>query len=189
MLSELMPDEAEPMGLLALMLLVHARRDARTSATGQLVLLQDQDRTTWDAQLVAEGQDIVRACLRRNRPGPYQIQAAIQAAHSDATCAAATDWKQILALYDQLLAVAPSPVVALNRAVAAAEVVGPDEALTAVDQLGLDSYQMFHAVRADLLRRLGRSDESAVAYARALELTTNEAEREFLERRRADAVS
>jgi len=188
-LAELMPDEAEPMGLLALMLLTHARRVARTSAAGQMVLLQDQDRTSWDAELVAEGQDIVRACLRRNRPGPYQIQAAIQAVHSDATSAAATDWRQIVALYDQLLAVAPSPVVALNRAVAVAEVVGPDKALAAVDQLGLDSYQMFHAIRADLLRRLGRSDESAVAYARALELTTNEAEREFLERRRADAVS
>jgi RNA polymerase sigma-70 factor (ECF subfamily) len=186
-LVELMPDEPEAMGLLALMVLIHARRAARTSTSGQLVLLADQDRTTWDRELIAEGQAIVRACLRRDQPGPYQIQAAIQAVHSDATDATATDWGQILALYDQLLAVAPSPVIALNRAVAVAEVVGPDAALTAVDQLGLDSYQMFHAVRADLLRRLGRPDEAADAYARALALTTNEAEREFLQRTRAAA--
>jgi RNA polymerase sigma-70 factor (ECF subfamily) len=132
---------------------------------------------------------MVRSCLRRNQPGPYQIQAAIQAVHSDAIHAAATDWGQILALYDQLLAVAPSPVVALNRAVALAELVGPDAALAAVDQLDLESYQMFHAVRADLLRRLRRSDEAAAAYARALALTTNDAERGFLERRRSEVAS
>ena len=188
-LVELMPDEVEAMGLLALMLLIQARSKARTSSTGQLVLLQDQDRTAWDTELIAEGQAIVRACLRRNEPGPYQIQAAIQAVHCDAPHAAVTDWGQILALYDQLLLVAPSPVIALNRAVAMAEVVGADAALAAVDQLGLNSYQMFHAVRADLLRRLGRSDEAALAYALAVALTTNEAEREFLERRQAEAAS
>ncbi|HEV2368574.1 MAG TPA: RNA polymerase sigma factor [Acidimicrobiales bacterium] len=185
MLRELMPDEPEVMGLLALMVLIQARRAARTTASGELVLLADQDRAIWDRQLVAEGQEIVRACLRRNQPGPYQIQAAIQAVHSDASSTATTDWRQIVALYDQLLAVAPSPVVSLNRAVAVAEVSGPEAALTAVDELGLDSFPMFHSIRAELLRRLGRRDEAAAAYGRALALTTNQAERDVLERQRA----
>ena len=188
-LLELMPDEAEVKGLLALMLLIHSRREARTTSTGELVLLQDQDRSAWDADLVAEGQEIVRWCLRRNHPGPYQIQAAIQAVHSDAADAAATDWRQILALYDHLLALAPSPVIALNRAVALGEVEGPGAALAAVDELNLESYQMFHAIRADLLRRLGRSAEAAAAYSHALATTTNMAEREFLEHRLAAAAT
>jgi RNA polymerase sigma-70 factor (ECF subfamily) len=187
-LHELMPDEPEVTGLLALMLLVHARHAARTDPSGALVRLADQDRTTWDASLAAEGQALVRACLRRNQPGPYQIQAAIHAVHSVAAVATDTDWGQILALYDQLLAIAPSPVVALNRAVALAEVGGPEVALATVDELRLGSYQMFHAVRADLLRRLGRSEEAAAAYARALALTTNDAERAFLEGRRSDVA-
>ena len=160
-LAELMPDEPEVMGLLALMLLVDARRAARTSPDGDLVLLADQDRGRWDRDRIAEGQAIVRRCLRRNQPGPYQLQAAINAVHSDAPTAAATDWRQILALYDQLLALAPSPVVALNRAVAVAEVEGPEAALALVDGLDLDGYRLFHAIRADLLRRLGRDAEAA----------------------------
>jgi RNA polymerase sigma-70 factor (ECF subfamily) len=155
-----MPDEPEAMGLLALMLLVESRRATRTTPDGDLVLLAGQDRSRWDRGLIAEGQAIVRACLRRNQPGPYQIQAAIQAVHSDAPVATATDWVQILRLYDQLLALAPSPVVALNRAVAVAEVEGPGAALALVDDLGLDGYHLFHAIRADLLRRLGRAGEA-----------------------------
>jgi RNA polymerase sigma-70 factor, ECF subfamily len=184
LLAELMPDEPEVMGLLALMLLVSARRAARTTPGGDLVLLADQDRTRWDRDRIAEGQALVRRCLRRNRPGPYQLQAAINAVHSDAPAAAATDWEQILALYDQLLAVAPSPVVALNRAVAVAEVRGPEAALALVDGLELDGYHLFHAVRADLLRRLGRHAEAAAAYEAAIARTRNAAERAFLERSR-----
>src|SRR5215472_10462774 len=164
LLVELMPDEPEVMGLLALMLLVESRRATRTTPSGDLVLLSDQNRALWDRGLVAEGQALVRQCLRRNQPGPYQIQAAINAVHSDAPAAAATDWWQILQLYNQLLAVAPSPVVALNRAVAVAEVEGPDAALAVVDGLDLDGYHLFHSVRADLLRRLGRGAEAAAAY-------------------------
>ena len=148
------------------------------------MLLADQDRGRWDRGLIAEGQAIVRRCLRRNQPGPYQIQAAINAVHSDAPTAAATDWRQILQLYDQLLALAPSPVVALNRAVAVAEVEGPDAALALVDGLDLDGYHLFHAIRADLLRRLGRDGEAAAAYEAAIALAENAAERAFLERRR-----
>ncbi|MFC1402118.1 MULTISPECIES: RNA polymerase sigma factor [Streptacidiphilus] len=186
LLVELMPDEPEAMGLLALMLLAHARTAARTGPDGELVPLGDQDRTLWDQDLVAEGQALVRRCLRRNRPGPYQIQAAINAVHSDARSAAATDWGQILRLYDQLTVVAPSPIVALNRAVAVAEVDGPQQALALVDDLapGLDGYHVLHAVRADLLRRLGRSSEAAQAYDRAIARTGNTAERTFLKRRR-----
>jgi RNA polymerase sigma-70 factor (ECF subfamily) len=186
LLAELMPDEPEVMGLLALMLLVESRRAARTTADGSLVLLADQDRGLWDRSLIAEGQAIVRACLRRNQPGPYQIQAAINAVHSDATSAAATDWRQILQLYDQLMAFTPTPIVALNRAVAVAEVEGPEEALGLVDQLDLDEYYLFHAIHADLLRRLGRSGEAAVAYEAAIARTDNAAERAFpmLEKRR-----
>jgi RNA polymerase sigma-70 factor (ECF subfamily) len=184
-LRDLMPDEAEAIGLLALMLLVTSRRPARTGPGGVLVPLHEQDRTLWDRAGIAEGQDLVRFCLRRNTPGPYQIQAAINAVHSDAPRAEDTDWRQILALYDQLLVFDPSPVVELNRAVALAEVEGPDAALAAVDGLPLEPYYLFHAVRADLLRRLGRSPEAVTAYGAALARTDNEAERAFLDRARA----
>jgi RNA polymerase sigma-70 factor, ECF subfamily len=180
LLAELMPDEPEVMGLLALMLLVSSRRATRTTPDGDLVLLADQDRRLWDRGLIAEGQAIVRDCLRRNQPGPYQIQAAINAVHSDAPDVAATDWWQILQLYDQLLSLTPSPVVALNRAVAVAEVSGPAAALDLVDALDIRGYHLFHAIRADLLRRLGRDAEAALAYQAAIALTDNAAEREFL---------
>ncbi|GAA3430993.1 RNA polymerase sigma factor [Kutzneria kofuensis] len=179
-LAELMPDEPEVWGLLALMLLVHSRRDARTTASGDLVLLADQDRSRWDAALVAEGQAIVRRCLGWRRPGPYQIQAAINAVHSDPP----TDWGQIVQLYDQLLHFTPTPVVALHRAVAVTEVSGPSAALKIVDELDLPSYHVFHVVRADLLRRLGRTEEAADAYRRAAELTDNATEKAFLRRQR-----
>jgi RNA polymerase sigma-70 factor (ECF subfamily) len=181
LLASLIPDEPEVMGLLALMLLIESRRPARTTPSGELVLLADQDRTLWDRALITEGQDIVRRCLRRNQPGPYQIQAAINAVHSDAPVASATDWWQILQLYNQLLELAPSPVVALNRAVAVGEVEGPDAGLTLVDRLDLGRYRLFHAIRADLLRRLGRNAEAALAYKEALALTENAAERDFLQ--------
>ena len=180
LLAELLPDEPEVMGLLALMLLVESRRAARTTPGGDLVLLADQDRGRWDRDRIAEGQAIVRECLRRNRPGPYQLQAAINAVHSDAPAAAATDWWQILELYDQLMVLAPSPVVALNRAVAVAEVEGPEAALDLVDGLDLDRYHLFHAVRADLLRRLGRDAEAALAYEAAIARSRNATERAFL---------
>ena len=179
LLAALMPDEPEVTGLLALMLLTDSRRAAR-EADGHLVLLADQDRRLWDRALITEGQTLVRQCLRQKRPGPYQLQAAINAVHSDAPEAAATDWRQILRLYDQLLDVAPGPVVALNRAVALAEVAGPEAALCAVDALGLAGYHLFHAVRADFLLRLGRIEEAAAAYAAALDLAGNPAERQFL---------
>jgi RNA polymerase sigma-70 factor (ECF subfamily) len=184
LLAELMPNEPEVMGLLALMLLTESRREARTTIDGELVLLADQDRDRWDQDLMAEGQALVRRCLARNRPGPYQIQAAINAVHSDAAVASATDWTQILQLYDQLLSIAPSPVVALNRAVAVAEVEGPGAALRLVDALDLGQYHLFHAIRADLLRRLGRNAEAAAAYDAAIARSQNAAERDFLERRR-----
>jgi len=184
LLAELMPDEPEVMGLLALMLLVDARRPARTTPDGRLVLLADQDRGRWDRERIAEGQAIVRRCLRRNQPGPYQLQAAVNAVHSDAPAAADTDWRQILALYDQLLALTPTPVVALNRAVAVAEVEGPEAALALVDGLDLDGYHLFHAIRADLLRRLGRDGEATLAYDAAIALAQNAAELAFLEGRR-----
>jgi RNA polymerase sigma-70 factor (ECF subfamily) len=176
-LAGLMPDEPEVLGLLALMLLVDARRPARTTPAGDVVLLADQDRARWDREMIAEGQELVRRCLRRNQPGPYQLQAAINAVHSDAPTAGATDWTQILRLYDQLLATTPTPVVALNRAVAVAEVEGPRAALELVDALDLDGYHAFHAVRAELLRRLGRDADAARAYDAALERTANAAER------------
>ncbi len=182
-LVELMPHESEAVGMLALMLLLAARRSARTTSDGSLVLLADQDRRLWDRGLIAEGQGLVRECLRRNQPGPYQIQAAINAVHSDAATAADTDWWQILQLYNQLLVFAPSPIVALNRAVAVAEVEGPDAALNLVEGMDLGDYYLFHAVRADMLRRMGRNDEASTAYAAAITRTNNVSEREFLERR------
>ena len=182
---ELMPDEPEAQGLLALMLLVESRRASRTGADGTLVLLADQDRARWNEELIAEGQAIVRRCLQRNQPGPYQIQAAINAVHGDATTAADTDWWQIVQLYDQLMALAPSPIVALNRAVAVAEVRGAEAALGLVDGLTADlaSYHLFHAVRADLLRRLERTAEAARAYGDAIARSDAPAERELLARR------
>jgi len=188
LLAELMPDEPEVLGLLALLLLTEARRPART-ADGSLVRLADQDRTRWDRAMIAEGQDLVRACLRRNRPGPYQLQAAINAVHADAPVAAATDWRQILALYDQLAAIAPTPVVALNRCVAVAEVHGPGVALGLLGQLDLDDYHLFHATRADLLRRTGRLADAAVAYDAAIARAANGAERSFLIRQRGSLGS
>jgi len=186
LLTELMPDEPEVLGLLALMLLVESRRAARTTPDGDLVLLRDHDRGLWNRELVAEGQDIVRRCLRRNRPGAYQLQAAINAVHSDAPTAADTDWVQILQLYDRLMFRAPSPIVALNRAVAVAEIEGPAAGLALVDGLerDLDGYHVFHSVRADLLRRLGRDAEARRAYDAAIARTDNAAERAFLQCRR-----
>jgi RNA polymerase sigma-70 factor (ECF subfamily) len=184
LLASLMPDEPEVMGLLALMLLIESRRAARTTPEGDVVLLPDQDRSRWDRGLIAEGQAIVRACLRRDQPGPYQIQAAINAVHSDAPVGGATDWQQILQLYDQLLVLTPTPVVALNRAVAVAEVQGPDAALSLVESLNLGRYYLFHAIRADLLRRLGREAAAAEAYEAAIAHTENTAERAFLRRKR-----
>jgi RNA polymerase sigma-70 factor (ECF subfamily) len=187
LLVELMPDEAEAHGLLALLLLTESRRAARADAEGQLVRLGDQDRSRWDRALIDEGQAIVRACLRRNLPGPYQIQAAIAAVHSDARRAADTDWGQVVALYDQLLAVNPTPVVALNRAIAVAERDGASPALALLDGLAtdLDGYHLFHAARADLLHRLGLEGEAAAAYDEALARATNGAERDLLARQRA----
>ena len=186
LLAELMPEEPEVMGLLALMLLVESRRATRTTPDGDLVLLADQNRGLWNRDLIAEGQSIVRQCLRRNQPGPYQIQAAINAVHSDAPVAAATDWQQILQLYNQLFLLTPSPVVALNRAVALAEVEGPEAALALVDGLDLGGYHLFHAIRADLLRRLGRNAEAALAYEAAIARTENLTERDFLQRSRQE---
>jgi RNA polymerase sigma-70 factor, ECF subfamily len=184
LLRDLMPQQPEVMGLLALMLLIDSRRAARLTPDGQLVLLADQDRARWDRNLIHEGQDLVRDCILRNQPGPYQIQAAINAVHSDAARAEATDWRQILELYDQLMAVAPSDVAALNRAVAIAEVRGLHEALALVDRLDLADYYLFHAIRADLLRRIGRTVEAKRAYDAAIALSNNAAEKTFLERRR-----
>ena len=184
LLAELMPEEPEVRGLLALMLLTESRRAARTTADGELVPLADQDRDRWDRELIAEGLAIVRECLARNRPGPFQIQAAINAVHADAPIASATDWRQIVRLYDQLLSIAPGPIVALNRAVAVAELEGPGPALSLLDHLDLDRYHLFHAIRADLLRHAGRDDEAARAYDAAIARTSNAREREFLQRRR-----
>jgi RNA polymerase sigma-70 factor (ECF subfamily) len=182
LLTTLMPDEPEVAGLLALLVLTEARRASRMRADGSLVLLAEQDRSRWDRAAIDEGQRIVRWCLRRNHPGPYQLQAAINAVHADAAIVEDTDWSQIVALYNQLLAVAPTPVVALNRAVAIGEVDGAAAALALVDALELDQYYPFHATRADLLRRLGRDGEAAAAYSRAAALAPTDAEREFLRR-------
>jgi RNA polymerase sigma-70 factor (ECF subfamily) len=180
-LIELMPDEPEAAGLLALMLLSESRVPAR-SAEGALVLLRDQDRTTWDRSMIEEGQAIVRACIRRGQPGPYQLQAAIQAVHSDADSFEATDWPQIVALYDQLFAVMPTPVVALNRAIAIAEVESPGAALTTLDAIepDLESYHLLHAARGTMLRRLGRREEARRAFERAAQLAATEGDRRFL---------
>jgi RNA polymerase sigma factor (sigma-70 family) len=181
-LADLMPDEPEVLGLLALLLLTEARRVARVGPDGELVTLAEQDRTLWNAELIAEGHDLVRRCLRRNRPGPYQIQAAVNAVH---TYGDATDWTQVLTLYDQLLRITPTPIVALNRAVAVAEVHGPAAALAAVDELDIPGYHLLPATRADLLARLGRDDEARRAYDDAIALAGNDTERAFLSGRRA----
>jgi len=180
LLTALMPDEPEATGLLALLLLTESRFHTRVTADGTLVLLRDQDRSRWDRALIDEGQALVRACLRRDRPGPYQLQAAINAVHTDAASVRTTDWPQILALYDHLLALAPTPVVALNRAIALGEVRGPSAALDLVDQLDLADYHAFHAARADLLRRLGRIEDAIVAYDAASALAPSQAERSHL---------
>ncbi len=183
LLLQQMPQEPEAMGLLALMLLVGSRRAARTTPEGHLLRLADQDRTLWNPLLIEEGQQLVRRCLARGRPGPYQIQAAINAVHSDARTASETDWQQIVTLYDQLLAIAPSPIAALNRAVAVAELRGPSEGLSLTDQLDLSDYYLFHAIRGDLLLRLGRPNEARQAFGAALRRTDNLRERAFLEER------
>jgi RNA polymerase sigma-70 factor (ECF subfamily) len=186
-LTELMPDEPEAVGLLALMLLTEARQPARTAPDGSMIRLTDQDRGRWDPSLIAEGHELVRACLRRDEPGPFQIQAAIAAVHADAATANATDWSQIVALYDQLYALRPNAVVALNRAIAIAELHGPDQGLAALESLGsttLEDYQPYHAALADLLVRGGRPAAARSAYDRAIELSANPAERRFLERQR-----
>jgi RNA polymerase sigma-70 factor (ECF subfamily) len=183
-LAQLLPREPEVQGLLALQVLILARRPARTTVDGAMIRLADQDRSRWDTELVAEGQELVRACVRNGQPGPYQLQAAINAVHSAAPTVAATDWPAIVRLYDQLLALTPTPVVALNRAVAVAEVSGPAVALALVEALDLDRYHLFHAIRADLLKRLGRPEEAAAAYSRAAGLTGNAAELAFLRQAR-----
>ncbi|HKN98523.1 MAG TPA: RNA polymerase sigma factor [Pseudonocardiaceae bacterium] len=185
LLAQLMPDEPEVQGLLALLVLLHARRAARVAPDGSLIRLADQDRRLWDADLVREGQAIVAACVRRGRPGPYQLQAAVNAVHSVAQTAEDTDWRAILTLYDQLHALAPNPVVALNRAVALAEVEGPAAGLAAIEDLDLGAYHLFHATRANLLRRLGRTAEARAAYAKASALTANPTEQAFLDAQRA----
>jgi RNA polymerase sigma-70 factor, ECF subfamily len=186
LLAELMPDEPEALGVLALMLLIDARRDARTTPGGDLIPLPEQDRSRWDRARIAEGEELLRRCLRRNRPGPYQLQAAIQAVHSDAASAETTDWGQIVQLYDLLLAVSPNPVAAMHRAVAVAELDGPQAGLDLLESLELPRSHLAPAIRAELLRRLGRDTEAAAAYDAALGLVENEAERRHLERRRTE---
>ena len=181
-LSALMPDEPEVAGLLGLLLLTESRRPARLRADGSLAVLAEQDRALWDGALIDEGQEIVRRCLRRDQPGPYQLQAAINAVHADAARFEETDWSQIVLLYDRLLELAPTPVVALNRAIAIGELEGPAAAFELVKELDLEGYQPFHAVRADLLQRLRRAEEAASEYERAAALAPTEAEREFLRR-------
>ena len=188
LLAELMPDEAEVLGLLALMLLTESRRHARVDSSGRLVLLEDQDRSRWNRALIDEGQELVRRCLRRDQPGPYQLQAAINAVHSDASTASDTDWRQIVALYDHLYALQPTPIVALNRAVAVAELEGPGAAMHLLDGIAppLHDHHRFHAVRAELLRRLGDTDAARAAYTQAIGLVRNTTERAHLERRLRD---
>lgn len=181
-LSGLMPDEPEVTGLLALMVLTEARRPARSDNDGAMIRLSEQDRNLWDRELIAEGHHLVRACLRRNQAGPFQIQAAIAAVHADTAEAANTDWSQIVALYDQLHELVPTPVIALNRAIAAAELDGPASALATIENLRpeLTDYQPFHATIADLYRHTGQHDEALRAYQTAIALTTNPTERDFL---------
>jgi RNA polymerase sigma-70 factor (ECF subfamily) len=180
LLAALMPDEPEVGGLLALLLLTESRRASRTGVDGSLVLLAEQDRGRWDRGLIEEGKAILRDCSRRNHPGPYQLQAAINAVHADAETIADTDWPKIVAHYDQLLAIAPTPVIALNRAIALAEVHGPASALALIDELDLENYHAFHAARADMLHQIRRFDEAARAYERAAALAPTDAERTFL---------
>jgi len=187
LLAGLMPDEPEVAGLLGLMLLTEARRPARTDRSGNLITLPDQDRGLWDESLIAEGHDIVAACVRRNRPGPYQIQAAIAAIHTDARTAEETDWDQIVALYTQLAVLAPTPIVQLNRAIAIAESGDVPSALSLVEKLDLDGYYLYHATVGDLMERVARHDEAADAYRRALEMTSNEMERKHLRELEANA--
>jgi RNA polymerase sigma-70 factor, ECF subfamily len=186
-LAVLMPDEAEVLGVLALMLLHDSRREARTSPAGELVLLEDQDRTLWNRRKIDEGHRVLERALSRRRPGPYQLQAAIAALHAEAAAPDQTDWAQIAVIYGELAREDPSPIVELNRAVAVAMANGAADGLDLIEQIpGLDGYHLLHAARADLLRRLGRTGEAAAAYAQALELATNPAERDFLERRLAE---
>jgi RNA polymerase sigma-70 factor (ECF subfamily) len=186
LIVELMPDEPEAVGLLALLLLLESRRPARTAPDGSLVLLPDQDRSLWRPDQISEGQSLVRACLRRNAPGPYQIQAAISAVHADTADGSPTDWGQIVALYDQLMATAPTPVVALNRAVALAELDGPSVALAELDRIDLPDYQPYWVARAELLARAGRASEARDAFDRALGLTDNAVEHTHLTGRRVE---
>jgi len=186
-LAGLMPDEAEVLGLLALMLLHDGRRPARVGTAGELVLLEDQDRSRWNGALISEGHALLDRALRMGRGGPYQIQAAIAAVHTDAASFETTDWRQIALLYDELSKVSPSPVVELNRAVAVAMADGPALGLSMIEAIRadgqLESYHLMHSARAELLRRLDRMDEASLAYGHALEFVTNAAERRFLERR------
>jgi RNA polymerase sigma-70 factor, ECF subfamily len=189
LLAELMPDEPEVLGVLALMLLLHSRRAARTTTDGELVPLPEQDRSLWDPDLIDEGQALVKRCLERDEPGPYQLQAAINAVHSDDLRAPDTDWSQIVALYDHLMTFTPTAVVALNRAVAVAEIEGPRNALALIDRLPLDGSYLYHAIRADLLRRLGQPDDAEAAYQEAIDRTANAAEVRFLRSRLASIRS
>ncbi|MCW3045946.1 MAG: putative polymerase, sigma-24 subunit, subfamily [Solirubrobacterales bacterium] len=187
LLAKLMPGEPEVLGLLALMLLQDSRRDARVTAEGDLILMEDQDRTRWDAAAIREGARLVGDALRHRRPGSYQLQAAIAAVHAQTTTPEQTDWRQVAVLYEQLMRIAPTPVAALNRAVAVAMADGPERGLALIDDVrGLDRYHLLHAARADLLRRANRPDEAIRAYRIALDLADNERERAFLERRLAD---
>jgi RNA polymerase sigma-70 factor (ECF subfamily) len=184
-----MPDEPEALGLLALLLLHDARREARTGPDGELVLLEDQDRSLWNRERADEGARVLDRALSHRAPGPYQLQAAIAALHLDAPLYEDTDWPQIAALYETLARVDPSPIVELNRAVAVAMAHGPEHGLELIDRIELPSYHLLHAARAELLRRLGRGEEAASAYRRALELPMNAADRGYLERRLGEVIA